>query len=143
VTPTTEPQLSSALRISVMRLSRRMRQERSGEAGLTATQLATLATLRRHGALTAGELAAHEKISPPSMTRILSTLSGLGMIERRTHPSDGRQVLVELSPAGQRLLDDDRRRRDEWLGMRLGELTPQEQEQLRVVVPLLDRLAGG
>jgi DNA-binding MarR family transcriptional regulator len=65
------------------------------------------------------------------------------MIERRTHPSDGRQVLVELSPAGQRLLDDDRRRRDEWLGMRLGELTPQEQEQLRVVVPLLDRLAGG
>src|SRR4051812_30391147 len=125
-----------------MRLSRRMRQERSGEMGLTATQIATLATLRRHGPLTAGEVAAHEKVSPPSMTRILSTLSDLGMVERRSHPHDGRQVLVELSRAGRALLEDDQRRRDEWLQTRLRELSAAEQEQLQAVVPLLDRLAG-
>jgi DNA-binding MarR family transcriptional regulator len=142
VSSATESQLSSALRISVMRLSRRMRQQRSGELGLTATQIAALATLRRHGALTAGELAAHEKISPPSMTRILSTLSDLQMVERRSHPHDGRQVLVELSPAGRALLEADQRRRDEWLQTRLRELSPEEQEQLRAVVPILDRLAG-
>jgi DNA-binding MarR family transcriptional regulator len=142
MTSAVDPQLSSALRISVMRLSRRMRQERSGEAGLTATQLAAMATLRRHGPLTAGELASYEKISPPSMTRIISTLAEAGMVERRSHPSDGRQVLVELSPEGRRLLEADRRRRDEWLAARLRELTAEEQEQLRVVVPILDRLAG-
>jgi DNA-binding MarR family transcriptional regulator len=138
----TEPQLSSALRISVMRLSRRMRQERSGEAGLTATQLAAMATLRRHGPLTAGELASHEKISPPSMTRTLATLSEAGMVERRSSPTDGRQVLVELSAAGRNLLEDDQRRRDEWLQARLRELPPDQQEQLRNIVPVLDRLAG-
>jgi DNA-binding MarR family transcriptional regulator len=142
VTSPPETELSSALRISVMRLSRRMRQERSGEAGLTATQLAVMATLRRHGALTAGELAAHEKVSPPSMTRVLTTLADAGMVSRRSSPTDGRQVLVELSDAGAGLLAADRRRRDEWLGARLAELSPDEREQLRDVVGLLDRLAG-
>ena len=139
----TETELSSALRISVMRLSRRMRQQRSGESGLTATQLAAMATLRRHGPLTAGELAAQEKVSPPSMTRILGHLSDLGMVDRRSHPTDGRQVLVELSATGRNLLDADRRRRDEWLAARLRELTPEERHQLLGVVGILDRLAGG
>ena len=139
----TETELSSALRISVMRLSRRMRQQRSGESGLTATQLAAMATLRRHGPLTAGELAAQEKVSPPSMTRILGHLSDLGMVDRRSHPTDGRQVLVELSATGRGLLDADRRRRDEWLAGRLRELTPEERHQLLGVVGILDRLAGG
>ena len=139
----TETELSSALRISVMRLSRRMRRQRSGESGLTATQLAAMATLRRHGPLTAGELAAQEKVSPPSMTRILGHLSDLGMVDRRSHPTDGRQVLVELSATGRNLLDADRRRRDEWLTARLRELTPEERHQLLGVVGILDRLAGG
>jgi DNA-binding MarR family transcriptional regulator len=142
VTSPPQTELSSALRISVMRLSRRMRQERSGEAGLTATQLAVMATLRRHGALTAGELAAYEKVSPPSMTRVLTTLADAGMVSRRSSPTDGRQVLVDLSETGAQLLAADRRRRDEWLGARLDELTADEQEQLRAVVGLLDRLAS-
>jgi DNA-binding MarR family transcriptional regulator len=142
VTAPSETALSSALRISVMRLSRRMRQERDSSAGLTASQLAAMATLRRHGPLTAGELASHEKVSPPSMTRILGHLSDLGMVERRSSPADGRQVLVELSDEGRRLLAADQRRRDEWLSGRLQELSEQEREQLRAVVPILDRLAG-
>jgi DNA-binding MarR family transcriptional regulator len=51
-------------------------------------------------------------------------------------------VLVELSEAGAELLAADRRRRDEWLGARLAELTDDERAQLRDVVGLLDRLAG-
>src|ERR1700712_1815245 len=125
-----------------MRLSRRMRQERAGDSGLPPPQLAVMATLRRHGALTAGELAAFEKVSPPSMTRVLTTLADAGMVSRRSSPTDGRQVLVELSDAGAELLAADRRRRDEWLGARLGELTSEEQEQLRAVVGILDRLAS-
>ncbi len=142
VTSPTETELSSALRISVMRLSRRMRQERSGDSLLSATQIAVMATLRRHGALTAGELAAFEKVSPPSMTRVLTTLAEAGMVSRRSSPTDGRQVLVELSSAGAELLAADRRRRDEWLGARLDELTADERDQLRDVVGILDRLAG-
>src|SRR4051812_27555042 len=130
MTAPSETVLSSALRISVMRLSRRLRQERDGSAGLTASQLAAMATLRRHGPLTAGELAGHEQGSPPPMPRTRGPPTDRGLVERRTPPADGRQVLVELSDDGRRLLAADQRRRDEWLSGRLQELTEQERAQL-------------
>ena len=49
----TDPALASALRLSVMRLSRRLRAERV-DTSLTLSQLAALATLDRHGPLTPG-----------------------------------------------------------------------------------------
>jgi len=139
--PTSDARLASTLRISVMRLSRRMRQERPSD-GLTASQLATLASLERHGPLPAGELAAVERVSAPSMTRIIGTLAAADLVERRPHPSDGRQVLVAISATGRSLLTRDRRRRDEWLSSRLDELSPAELDALRHALPLLDRLAS-
>lgn len=138
-TATRTAQLASDLRVSVMRLSRRMRYERA-DVGLTLTQVATLATLDRHGPLTPRELAEHEKVQPPSMTRILAGLEERELIDRTPHPSDGRQHLVSLTPAAVALLREDRRRRDLWLAQRLAELTPQEREVLRQAAPVIDRL---
>src|SRR5215470_4694039 len=69
--------LASALRISVSRLARRLRAERLAkglEPGLSDTQLAALAALERHRQMTPGELADHEKVQPPSMTRVIAAL---------------------------------------------------------------------
>jgi DNA-binding MarR family transcriptional regulator len=132
--------LSAALRISVMRLSRRMRQER--DVGLSASHLAALATLERHGPVPLGELAAREKVAPPSMTRVVTRLSDSGLVERQIKPGDRRQVLVEITPAGRALLAADRKRRDEWLSARLVELPPEDLAALERVVPVLERLAA-
>ena len=67
--------LASDLRIAVMRLARRLRAERA-DLDLTITQVATLASLERHGPTTPGALASIERVQPPSMTRILA---GLGI----------------------------------------------------------------
>ncbi len=139
--PATDTALASALRLAVMRLARRMRSERADTA-LTLTQLATLATLERHGPLTPRELAAAERVTPPSMTRIAASLEGAGLATRTDHPSDGRQVLLAASPAGVALLREDRRRRDAWLSQRLRELDPADRDVLRRAAELLDRLAG-
>ena len=48
------------------------------EPGLSDTQLAALAALEVHSAMTPGELAEHEKVQPPSMTRVIAALEGLG-----------------------------------------------------------------
>ncbi len=56
-----DTELASVLRISVMRLARRLRAERS-ESDLTLTQLSALSALERHGPITPGALAAHEKV---------------------------------------------------------------------------------
>lgn len=138
---TTTAELSSTLRLSVMRLARRLRQQRADQT-LTLTQLAALGTLDRCGPLTPGELAEAEGVQPPSMTRVLASLSELGLVERSEHPSDRRTHLVSVTTAAHGMLVADRRRRDAWLAQRLDDLTPEERETLRAAVPLLDRLVG-
>jgi DNA-binding MarR family transcriptional regulator len=133
--------VASALRLSVMRLARRLRAERSDGNYLSATQLAAIATLDRHGPLTPGELAAHEKVQPPSMTKTIAALEDKGLVMRTPHPTDRRQVVVAISRGGTRLLAEDRRRRDAWLAQRLRELTPAELATLGAAAVLLDRLA--
>jgi DNA-binding MarR family transcriptional regulator len=137
----TDTALASTLRLSVMRLARRMRAQRA-ETSLTLSQLAALATLDRHGALTPGELAAHEKVQPPSMTRLLAVLEDKALVTRAPHPTDGRQALMTISPEGQALLREDRRRRDAWLAQRMRALDSDEIEVLRRAAGILDKLAG-
>ena len=135
-------ELASIMRVSVMRLSRRLRAERS-DVGLTLTQIATLGTLDRSGPLTPRELAEHEKVQPPSMTRVLASLEELGLIDRTPHESDGRQHLVSLTINARALLKEDRRRREAWLAQRLAELTTAERDLLSAAAPLLERLSRG
>ena len=111
-----------ALRLGVMRLARRLRVERDSN-DLTFNQLAALGTLRRCGPLTVGEIAAYENVKPPSMTRTVAYLEERGLVTRRPSATDGRQVVVDLTTAAERVLDADRRRRDAWLAQRLGALT--------------------
>lgn len=128
------------MRTSVMRLSRRLRNERE-DTSLTLTQLSTLGTLARLGPTTLGELAGAERIQPPSMTRIVSGLEERGLVGREPHDTDRRLVIVRLTDEGSELLAADRRRRDAWLNKRLRELTPDEREALRRAAPVLEKLA--
>lgn len=137
----TDTALASSLRLAVMRLARRMRSERA-DTSLTLTQLAALATLERHGPLTPRELAAAERVTPPSMTRIAASLEAAGLATRTDHPSDGRQVLLAASAQGVALLREDRRRRDAWLAQRLRELEQADRDVLRQAALVLDRLAA-
>ncbi|WP_106243558.1 MarR family winged helix-turn-helix transcriptional regulator [Allonocardiopsis opalescens] len=123
-----------------MRLARRLRAQRS-DTSLSLTQLAALAALDRRGQMTPTELAQHEKVQPPSMTRVIAALEERGLVRRTPHPTDRRQQLVELTTDGRRLLAADRRRREAWLSLRLRELTPQERETLRQASLILDRLS--
>ena len=132
-------ELASTLRLSVMRLSRRLRTERADHS-LTLTQIATLSTLDQHGPLTPRELADHERVQPPSMTRVLATLESLGLVSRTAHPTDGRQQLVSPTARGAALLAEDRRLREAWLARRLVDLSPSERATLREAAAILQRL---
>ena len=131
--------LSSELRTSVMRLARRLRRMRL-DTTLSLSQLAALGTIDRHGPMTPGELAAHERVQPPSMTRIVKALEEAGYVTRAPHPTDGRQVVVTVTPAGLALLKEDRRQREAWLAQRLRDLTAEERELLHRAAEVIDRL---
>jgi hypothetical protein len=51
-------------------------------------------------------------------------------------------VTLAVSPAGQDLLKEDRRRRDVWLAQRLQDLHPDELAVLQRAAGILDRLAS-
>lgn len=136
--------LATALRISVSRLARRLRAERLAkgfEPGLSDTQLAALASLERHSAMTPGELADHEKVQPPSMTRVIAALEELGLVMRAPHATDRRQVVLTVTARGREVVQQSRRLREEWLAQRLRELTPQERAVLRAAAPILEKLS--
>ena len=138
----TDAGLAAALRISVARLTRRLRSERDPDNELSIGQLSVLGVLSRDGACSIGELAAHERVQPPSMTRTVNCLEEEGYVVRRAHETDRRQVVIELAEKGGATLAADRRRRDAWLAQRLRELTPEERSVLRKAAPILERLAN-
>jgi DNA-binding MarR family transcriptional regulator len=137
--------LATALRISVSRLARRLRVERLmpelAEPALSDTQLAALATLERHGAMSPGDLAEHEKVQPPSMTRVIAALVDWELVTRAAHPTDRRQVVLTVTPAGRSLVQKVRRRKEAWLARRLAELSPEERATLRAAAPILEKLS--
>lgn len=145
--PSSVPGLAEELRISVARLSRRLRTLRPPASGdgapgpLSLAQFAALAAIERHGSMTPRELADHEKVQPPSMTRVIAHLEERGLVARRPHATDGRQVVLNATEEGAALLADERRRKEAWLAKRLGELTDDEREILRQAAPIIDKLS--
>jgi len=134
-----DSQLASSLRMAIMRIARRLRVERTEDTpGLS--QISALATLGKYGPLSPTALADHERIQPPSMTRVIAALEERGYIQRGPHPSDRRQAVIAITPEGTRVVEAERQRRQEWFSRVLDGLTVEEREQLRSVIPVLDRL---
>jgi DNA-binding MarR family transcriptional regulator len=141
----TDTALATAMRISISRLARRLRVERLGLGGtetvLSDIQLAALAALARHDSMTPGELAEHEKVQPPSMTRVIAVLEERGLVRRKPHATDRRQVVLTVTEEGRDVVQRVRRRREAWLAQRLQELTPDERQILRAAAPILEKLS--
>jgi DNA-binding MarR family transcriptional regulator len=131
--------LPSQLRLAVMRLSRRLRQQSVGD--ITQSQLSALSTVEHTGPVPLGELADIERVAPPSMTRIAAGLEERGLVDRTVDAADRRVARVEITSAGRELLAETRTRRDAFLANRLAALSPEEQEVLVRALPLLERLA--
>jgi DNA-binding MarR family transcriptional regulator len=137
--PTDVRSLASGLRVSLARLARRLRSE--GDPGTTPSQLSGLATIERHGPMTAGALASHEHIRKPTATRLIGSLVERGWVARVPDPLDGRVSWLRLTPEGARHLQGVRRRKDRFLSDRLRRLEPKDLDTLARAASVLDRLS--
>jgi DNA-binding MarR family transcriptional regulator len=126
------------LRLALMRLGRRLRQQTGEE--ITASQLSALSSVDRLGPLTLGELAAVERVRPPTMTRIVANLEAAGLVLRRPDAGDRRVARVEGTAAGRALLARSRSRKDAYLARRLATLSPAELAVLGQAAAVLERL---
>jgi DNA-binding MarR family transcriptional regulator len=116
-------------------------RQAEGLTSLSDTQLAALAVLEKHAAMTPGELADHEKVQPPSMTRVIAVLEERNLVMRAPHLTDRRQVMLTVTEEGRALVAEARHRRDAWLAKRLKELTLDERAVLRAAAPILEKIS--
>jgi DNA-binding MarR family transcriptional regulator len=118
------------------RLIRRLRDESDFPAG----QLRALGRLEREGAATTSRLAAGERVRPQSMAQTVAELVADDLVSRRPDPDDGRQVLLEITPAGRAVLARERAARTAWLADGLAGFDDEERAVLVAALVLLRRV---
>ena len=90
--------LANDLRPTVTRLARRLRQQ--DHTGLGPTITAALSSIKQHGGLTHGELAAIEQVAPPTITAVVGKMEALGLVTRETDANDRRVTRIRITAAG-------------------------------------------
>ncbi len=138
-TPMSPETAVTELSLAIGQLIRRLRAE-TNPSELTWAQTTALARLDKMGWMTTADLARAESVKPQSMGAVLADLEQEGLVQRRPHPTDGRQVLFGLTAEG----IEARRKRNiakrEWLLAAMAKLDPAEQQTLIAAIALIKRL---
>jgi DNA-binding MarR family transcriptional regulator len=134
----TVTEAANRLRLTVMRLSRRLRQQEEGP--ITPSQVSALHSIEKFGPVTLGELAAAERVQPPSMTRIVAALEEHGYVVREVDAADRRVSRLHLTAQGRRTIERGRSRRTAFLAARLKRLAPDDLATLERALPLLEAM---
>jgi DNA-binding MarR family transcriptional regulator len=120
-------------------LMRRLRAA-SASHDLSWTEAAVMARLARDGPATTADLARAEAMRPQSMGATISALEEMGIVERKPHPTDGRQVNIELTAKGAALRKSAKDARWTWLAQAVAQLDEMERETLFAAGEIIKRL---
>lgn len=120
-------------------LVRRVRAA-AAEHELSLTESAVLARLDREGPATTAELARAESIKPQSMGSTIAALEELALVERKPHPTDGRQMHVVLTVKGAAVRKSVRDAKRTWLAQAISQLEEEDREILFKAAEIMHRL---
>ena len=96
--------------------------------------------LAKDGPATTADLARAQGMKPQSMGTIVTTLEQLGMVERKPHPTDGRQVNIDLTTKGEAVQKRAGDAKRTWLAEAIAGLDEEERETLFAAGRIMERL---
>ena len=99
-----------------------------------------MARLSKNGPATTAELARAESVKPQSMGTTVATLEDMGLVERKPHPTDGRQVNIVITAKGSSVRNSSRDAKRTWLAHAISQLNKDEQETLFAAGEIMKRL---
>ena len=99
-----------------------------------------LGILEQHGPSRVSDLAAADKCSQPTMTGMVHRLADQGWVKRAPDASDGRAVVVSLTPSGRRALVTARHRVGDALAPRLAHLSDTDRAAIAAGLTAVRRL---
>ena len=120
-------------------LVRRMRSA-AGSQELSLTESVVMARLAKDGPATTADLARAESMKPQSMGTTIAALEDMGMVERKPHPTDGRQVNIELTAKGTAVRNSAKDAKRTWLAQAIAQLDEHDQETLFKAGEIIKRL---
>jgi DNA-binding MarR family transcriptional regulator len=132
--------LAIDLRTAVMRTSRRLRIEATGDV-ITPGQYTVLAHLNV-APQSLRELADREHVQAPSMTRIVNALTEQGFVSRQANPADGRQVQISITEPGRAVLAEARSQRTAWLAQRVAGLSEEDRLVLSRAARIMQEMSA-
>ena len=113
---------------------------------LTLPQLRTLVVLHSHGAGKLAALAAALEVNASTALRMVDRLQAVGLVDRQTNPANRREVVLRLTPAGRRLVDDVLAHRSEEIGTIVTRLPADQRtglvKSLRALIEAADELTS-
>ncbi len=108
---------------------------------LSLTEAAVMKRLATDGPATTADLARAESMKPQSMGTTIAALEAMGMVARKPHPTDGRQVNIELTAKGAAVRKSTRDAKRTWLTQAVSQLNEHERETLFAAGEIIKRLA--
>ena len=108
---------------------------------LGVSTLNAMATVVEQGPMRLGDLAAHEGVTPATLSRIVTALEQGGFARRTPDPADRRSAFLEITDAGRDTLAEVRRARTELMLARVARLGPDQRHALAAALPALEALA--
>jgi DNA-binding MarR family transcriptional regulator len=133
-----EVELANSLRPVLLRLTRELRRE-IHTLGVTGGQVALIVAIKYSPGIGVRELAAQERMSPAAISKAVTKLEQLGLVER-AQLEDKRRVGLTVSEKGHQVLRSVRTRRTIWLADRLKGLTPDELRKVEAALEPLEKL---
>ena len=108
---------------------------------LSLTESSVMARLAKDGPATTADLARAEGMKPQSMGTTIAALEEMGIVERRPHPTDGRQVNIQLTAKGAAMRKSAKDAKLTWLMQAIAQLDERERETLFKAGEIIKRLA--
>lgn len=128
------------LRRAISWLARQLNASATG-AGLTPSQASVLSVIVRRGPLSLAELTNLEALNPTMLSRVVSKLQSMELIDRTPDPDDGRSAWVAATDRGSALDAQVKAERAVVVSQCLEQLTEEQEAHLAAAIPALEDLA--
>lgn len=137
--PPAPSEIADRLHSAAIHLLRRLRTQ-DDKAGISAARLSALSVVVFGGPVTMGRLAGAERVSAPTMTRLVTAMERDGLITRVRDCEDGRVVWIRATGKGTRILHHARRRRVARLATDLSALSELDLKVVARAAEIVERL---
>jgi DNA-binding MarR family transcriptional regulator len=124
---------------AAIHLLRRVREVDDEAMGLTAARAAALSVLVFGGPRSLTELAAAERVTPATMSKLVTAMEAEGLARRYPDVNDARSIRIEATAKARRILERGRSRRLDLLTGLLADATGAEIDAVRTAAEVLER----